>query len=110
MMDYFLASLNSMNPLFRKKHISFIIFWICIYHCSAQESQTRKGFINVQHPELMAIANGGDPENKYAPIQPKSEVGIFSYIEIEDEYGIKFQYMPGDFIVVGGNGLKYFRR
>jgi hypothetical protein len=227
MMDYFLASLNSMNPLFRKKHISYIIFWIGIYHCSAQESQTRKGFIlpdggtttfienpepirhqessrstydktgfrlitktngqvkltkvkrcllqhqnqiffqhcngkilnqhdtvtlyleslfkniyvcainqnkqldsfsskiiiravvrdlnqkpasvfiNVQHPELMALPQGGDPENKYAPIHPKSEVAIFSFFEIEDEKGHKFQYKPGDFIVVGGNSMDY---
>lgn len=230
MMDYFLAFLNRMSLLFGKEHFSFIIFWIGIYHCSAQESQTRKGFIlpdggmtsfvenpepiryqessrstydktgyrlitkadgqvtmmkvkpcllphqnqiffqhcngkilnqhdtvtlyleslfkniyvcainqnkqldsfsskiiiravvrdlnqkpasvfiNVQHPELMALPNGGDPENKYAPIHPKSEVAIFSFFEIEDENGITFQHKPGDFIVVGGNWLKYFRR
>lgn len=58
---------------------------------------------------ITAIPVNGNLDDRYKHIHRNENVAIFSWFEIEDSSGKKRIYPPGDFIIAGGNTMKYLR-
>ncbi len=57
--------------------------------------------------ELWALPSKVDPEERYKSRHADKTVGVFSFFEIKDkENNIKY-YPAGDYVLVGGNKLKF---
>ncbi len=56
---------------------------------------------------IVALPEGIDQNEIYKPSHKENTVGIFSYFSITDKNNITTEYPAGDYILIGGDKIKY---